>query len=78
MKRQTSGTSSDIWQRITISGTTNDNEGQQMTSSGTKNDNEWYSKWHRTTANYNEQQKMTMSNNEWQRVIKRMNTNESK
>ena len=29
------------WQRMTTSGTTNDNEWQRMTKSGTTNDNEW-------------------------------------
>ena len=51
---------------------------QRMTSSGTTNDNDWYNKWQRVvqniTTNDNEWQKMKMSDSEWQRAIKRMKT----
>ena len=62
------------WQRMTTSGTTNDNEWynewKRVTTSGTS-DNKWYRKWTR----------MTTSNKKWQRMTasdKRMNTNESR
>ena len=44
------------------------NEWQQVRTSGTASENKWYYKW----------QQMTTSNSKWQRVIKQMNTNESK
>ena len=66
-----------VVQRMTTSGTTNDNEWervvQRVTMSGTNSDNEWQRKrneWQRITKNHNEWQQMTASDktneDEWE------------
>ena len=63
-------------------------EWQRMTTSGTTNDNEWYNEWKRVTTSGTSDKKwyrkwtlMTTSNKKWQRMTasdKWMNTNESR
>ena len=58
------------WQRVTTSGTTNDNEWQRMTT----NDNEWQRVAMSGTTNGNEWQRMTTSDNEWCNKWQRVTT----
>ena len=52
-----------IWQRVTTSGTTSDNE--------------WYNEWQRMTTTDIKWQRVTKNDNEWQRVIQRLITNKN-
>ena len=52
-----------------------------MTMSGKTNDNEWHNEWQQVTTSDNKWKllkQMTMSDSEWQGVVKWMKTNENK
>ena len=65
-----------VVQRMTTSGTKNDNELYKEWQRVKRSDNEWYSKWQRMTTSDNEWQRVTKNDNEWQRITASGKTNE--